>query len=286
MRVLVGRRPEVMLFAALLVFGLVVMLRALLVQPSTPLALDMAAPAPAPIELNDERTIAGLQERIRKNPNDTEAYAQLGLAQLQRVRETADPMLYGKAEAAFAEALKRDPQQFDALVGQGQLALARHQFADALRWGERAIGVNPFSARPYGIMGDAHDELGEYEAAVTAIQKMVDTRPDLNSYSRVSYVRELHGDTDGAIAAMRQAIEAGAPGAEGTLWTQVQLGHLYFNRGDLAAAEYIYADALQIRPDYVYALAGIARVRAAQGRIDEAIQAYQAIVKRLPLPEF
>src|SRR5262249_33112186 len=146
--------------------------------------------------------------RIRRNPNDTDAYAQLGLAQLQRVRETADPSLYGKAEAAFAEALKRDPQQFNALVGQGQLALARHQFADALRWGEQARAINPFSPHPYGIIGDAQIERGRYEAAIMTIQKMVDTRPDLNSYSRVSYVRELHGDTNGAIVAMRQAVEA------------------------------------------------------------------------------
>jgi tetratricopeptide (TPR) repeat protein len=275
-----------MLLAALLVFGLVVVLRGLQAQPASPLAVDMAAPAPAPIERGDERMIAGLQERIRQNPNDTDAYAQLGLAQLQRVRETGDPSLYGKAEAAFAEALKRDPQQFDALVGQGQLALARHQFADALRWGEQASAVNPFSAHPYGIMGDAHVELGEYDAAVAAIQKMVDTRPDLNSYSRVSYVRELHGDADGAITAMRQAVEAGAPGSEALLWTQVQLGHLYFNRGDLTTAERIYLDTLQTHPDYIYAWAGVARVRAAQGHTDEASRIYQEAIKRLPLPEF
>jgi tetratricopeptide (TPR) repeat protein len=286
MRVLAGRRPEVLLLAAQLVFGLVVALRALRSQPASPLAIDMTAPAPAPVELSDERVIAGLQERIRRDPNDTGAYAQLGLAQLQRVRETADPTLYGQAEAAFAEALKRDPQQFDALVGQGLLALARHQFADALRWGERASAINPFSARPYGIVGDARVELGQYEAAVAAIQKMVDTRPDLNSYSRVSYLRELHGDAEGAIVAMRQAVEAGGSGTEGALWTQVQLGHLYFNRGDLATAERIYAAALEIRPGYVYAQAGVARVRAAQGRADEAIRSYQEIVKRLPLPEF
>jgi tetratricopeptide (TPR) repeat protein len=286
MHVLARRRPEVLLLATLLAFGLVVVLRGLQAQPATPLAVDMSAPVPAPIERGDERMIADLQERIRQNPNDTDAYAQLGLAQLQRVRETADPSLYGKAEAAFAEALKRDPQQFDALVGQGQLALARHQFVDALRWGEQASAINPFSAHPYGIMGDAHVELGEYDTAVAAIQKMVDTRPDLNSYSRVSYVRELHGDANGAITAMRQAVEAGAPGSEALLWTQVQLGHLYFNRGDLTTAERIYLDTLQTRPDYVYAWAGIARVRAAQGHSVEAIRIYQEAIKRLPLPEF
>jgi tetratricopeptide (TPR) repeat protein len=286
MRVLAGRRPEVMLLASLLIFATMLTIRALLDRPAGSVAVDTAAPAPAPIERSDEGAIGKLQDRIRRNPDDTVAYGQLGLALLQRVRETADPTLYPRAEAAFAEALKRDPQQFDALLGEGSLALSRHQFADALRWGERASALNPYNAPAYGIIGDARTELGQYEAAAATIQKMVDTRPDLNSYTRVSYVRELHGDSAGAIQAMQQAIEAGGQLSEATLWTQVQLGHLYFNRGDLTNAEQTYTAALEARPDYVYALAGIARVRAAQGRYDEAIGAYQEIVKRLPLPEF
>src|SRR6185295_2467675 len=118
------------------------------------------------------------------------------------------------------------------------------------------------------------------------IQKMVDTHPDLNSYSRVSYQRELHGDTAGAIMAMLQAVEAGGASSEATLWTQTQLGNLYFNSGELERAQQAYQQALLMRDDYVYALAGMARVRAMQGQSDEAIHVYQEVVKRLPLPEF
>ena len=46
MRVLAGRRPEVMLLAALLIFGLMLALRALQDRPAPPLAIDTAAPAP------------------------------------------------------------------------------------------------------------------------------------------------------------------------------------------------------------------------------------------------
>jgi tetratricopeptide (TPR) repeat protein len=286
MRTLTGRRPELIFLASLLVFALMMAIRVLQERPAASLAINGDAPAPAPIEASDERAIAALQERIRRNPEDTAAYSQLGLALLQRVRETADPTLYTQAAAALDAALKRDPQQFDALVGQGLLANARHQFADALRWGERARAVNPFSAWPYGIIGDAQTELGRYDAAVAAVQKMVDTRPDLKSYSRVSYMRELHGDVDGAIAAMRQALEAGGQGSESALWTQVQLGNLYFNRGDLASAEQMYTQALAVRSDYVYAQAGMARVQAARGQHAEAIAAFEKLVKRLPLPEF
>ena len=51
------------------------------------------------------------------------------------VEKTADPSLYTRAEQAFAEALKRDPRQLDALAGQGSLALSRSiaGFAQVLR---------------------------------------------------------------------------------------------------------------------------------------------------------
>jgi tetratricopeptide (TPR) repeat protein len=135
-------------------------------------------------------------------------------------------------------------------------------------------------------MTDAYVELGDYAAAVTTLQAMMDLRPGLNAYSRTAYVRELHGDVEGAIAAMQLAAEMGWPGDEPALWATVQLGNLHFNRGDLAAAADTYQAALSHDPAYVYALAGTARVWAAQGRVEEAIKEYRQVLARLPLPEF
>ncbi len=87
--------------------------------------------------------------------------------------------------------------------------MARHRFAEAAQWGERARAINPFSAEVFGVIGDAQTELGQYDKALATIQQMVDTKPNISSYSRVSYQRELHGDVDGAIAAMQQAIQIG-----------------------------------------------------------------------------
>ncbi len=41
-------------------------------------------------------------------------------------------------------------------------------------------------------------ELGRYAAAGRSLRQMIDLRPDLASYARVSYFRELHGDFPGA----------------------------------------------------------------------------------------
>ena len=87
-----------------------------------------------------------------------------------------------------------------------------------------------------------------YEDAVATFQKMVDVRPDQTSYARVSYARELHGDLKGAMTAMQAAVNAAPPGTEGTEWTRVQLGQLYFNTGDPTTADQLYQQSLALYP--------------------------------------
>lgn len=274
------RRPVMMLLLAAL--ALVVAIGVRLLNPLT----SQPATPPAPIELSSQDAIRKLESRLRNNPDDTYAYAQLGVGLLQQVRESGDVSLYERAGKAFAEALARDPKQLDALVGQGILALALHDFQGALTWADQAWAINPFRAQTLGIMVDGQVELGRYDEAVQTLQKMVDLRPDLDSYSRISYLRELHGDVDGAIEAMRSAVQTTLPGSESWAWTLTHLGHLYFNRGDLTAAANIYEQVLAAKAHYPYALGGQARVAAAQGNPAEAIAIYQPLAERLPLPEF
>ena len=115
-------------------------------------------PARAFVPATTAESVAGLRAQLAEAPS-AERYAALGLALLQQVRETADPALYAQAETALDEALARDPRQLDALVGQGMLALARHDFAAALEWGEQARAIMPYRADALGILVDGHVEL-------------------------------------------------------------------------------------------------------------------------------
>ena len=164
--------------------------------------------------------------------------------------------------------------------------MARHQFTEAIRWGERSLAINAYKARTLGVIGDGQLELGRYDEAFATFQRMVDLRPDLSSYARVAYARELIGDVDGAIAAMEDAVQAGAPYGENTAYVQVQLGHLSFNAGRLDEAEAAYQKAMRLYPNYKYAQAGVARVVAARGDLPRAIALLTDVVDVMPLPEF
>jgi len=230
--------------------------------------------------------VADLQSRLRANPKDERSFALLGLAYQQRARETGDPSWYTKSEGVLRRALALDSKDYLAVSGLGSLALSRHRFRDALALGEQGRSLNPYSARTFGVIGDAYVELGRYADAFKAFDTMNKLRPSLSSYARTSYGRELIGHTGAAIRAMKLAVDAASGAAEPTAWTHVQLGKLYFNHGRIADAEREYRFALRIFPNYPYGLDALASALAARGAYRQAIAVEQQAVTTIPLPQY
>ena len=158
--------------------------------------------------------------------------------------------------------------------------------AAASQLARRARAARPGALAPAPLIVDALVELGRFGAAERELQRLVDTKPTLAGYARVSYLRELHGDLGGAVAAMRRAVAAGGAGRESTASVQALLGGLELARGNLAAAGRAQRAALAAVPGYPAALAGLARLAAARGDLDAAGRRWQALATRLPLPEY
>lgn len=234
----------------------------------------------------NERAIQTLQEKLKRDPENADHRAALGHAYLQKARETGDPTLYAQADVLFDQVLRNSPTHTDAEIGRASLALSRHEFEQARDIALRVIARTPNLATPYGVLTDALVELGDYEEAIRAADRMASLKPNLSSYSRISYLRELMGDVEGAESAMRMAVEAGAPDAENTAWCIVQLGNLYLNSGRAELAELAFNAALERFPNYVHALAGLARVHVSRGKFESAADLYQRAAQRVPLPEF
>jgi pentatricopeptide repeat protein len=251
---------RVKLVAPLLAFGLAAALLAL-VNSDPP-----ASSAPS-----DERAEAG-------------ALVRRGDALVQRARETGDRngALAARAHRSYRAALRRDPRSVQATVGLGTLALSAHDFAGGLRYGQRARRLAPRLVRPYAVVVDGLVELGRYREAERALQRMVDLKPSLASYARVSYYRELRGDLAGAARAMSLAVASGGGAAENVAYVQTLLGDLELQRGRTDAAELAYGLALARLPGYVDARFGLGRTQAARGKLTAALLTLRRLVRDRP----
>ena len=217
-----------------------------------------------------------LIQAIQYNPKDFKPKTKLAILYIQEARITGNYTYYDKAALKYVnDALSIDSSNLDATILKSLLYLSQHHFADGLELAQKAKAVSPYNSYVYGLCVDGHVEMGDYKAAVNDADKMLSIRPDIRSYSRASYLREIYGDYPGAIEAIKMAVESGYPGDEATEWARIQLGHLYENTGDLKDAEMHYTIALQERPGYAYALAGLGRIAAAKKDYATAINYFQ-----------
>ena len=233
-------------------------------------ALFAAVPA---AETPAEISIRKAQELIRQKPEHVPYYNSLAMAFARRARETSDVAFYQKAEETLSQSFKLSPGNVEGMKTQVWLLLGRHEFAKALEVAKKLNLQTPDDVTVYGYLVDANAELGNYPQAVDAAQWMLNLRPgNVPGLTRAGYLRELHGDLDGAMDLMQSAYDSVAfPETEDRAWLLTQLAHLHYVAGNLKQAESCANGALTLFPGYHYALGALAQVRIAQARYDEAI---------------
>ena len=278
-----------------LVFGVLLTVMSVVAwrRHSTPARGHDAAPptigapgGPSTSRADLERTIAGLEARIARDGATPMVAPRLADALLRQARVASNPGLAVRAEDVLRQALDADPTHYESTRMLGTVLLSQHRFREALDVAGRASRMNPGDGWNLGVMGDAHLELGEYDAAFAAFDRMMQLRPSAAVYSRAAYARELQGDLDGALRLMQMAADATSPGdPESQAWHYAQVGDLYFQMGRLADAEREYARAAFTFADHPFAVAGLARVDAARGNLAAALDRYRAAMASRPTPE-
>ena len=247
------------------------------------LALASAALAATPAE----RRIAQAEAALERAPGNARFHTDLAMAYARRARETADMDYYQKAHAALDRALEIAPDDFAALKTRAWTWFGQHEFRKGLELAKKLNERAPDDVIVYGFLVDANVELGAYDEAVDAAQWMLDLHPgNVPALTRAAYLRELHGYLDGAVDFMQMAFDR-TPyhEVEDRAWVQTQIAHLELERGRLDRAERAVARALELFPGYHYALAELGKLRLAQGRPEDAVEAFQQRYDAAPHPE-
>ena len=227
------------------------------------------------------------KQAIDKDPQDHNARLQLAELFIKEARITGEHGHYYPAALKLIDEIlasdSKDPNLlFQAKLTKAGVQLSLHEFKDALATAEEALKLNGTNAQIYGVLVDCYVELGAYDKAVAAADKMISIKPDIRSYSRIAYLREIYGDVDGSIDALTLAIKSGYPGYEETAWAMQTLGELYDRYDKKELADKVYQEILLTREDYPFAVAAIGDLRFQEGKIDEAEVKIQEAMDIIP----
>jgi tetratricopeptide (TPR) repeat protein len=246
----------------------------------------VAEPLAASARMKTDERIAAYSKAVAAQPGSAHLECLLARAYIQKMRETVDFSYLERASSIVESVLVRDPGNYEALRLRSEIDMERHEFTRVAEYSREMTRYAPDDPSNWGSLGDASMELGRYDAAQEAYRKMLALRPDLASYNRVAWYQFVNSHLDESIALMKNAIAADSPATENVAWCWNDLGNIYFKTGHLAEAEQAYSRALALYPGYYPAFAGMGRVRAAQQRWNEAIEAFRHAQATVPMPEF
>lgn len=242
--------------------------------------------APLPAGNSIDEDIARQQALILKGPSSATALEQLGWSCIKKARHSFDAGFYKLAEQCAACMEARGLNGPDMLLLRAHALHSLHRFTEAEAVARELVRLRerPFD---YGVLGDILIDEGKLREGAAAYQKMVDLRPDLQSYARAAHVRWLTGDLAGAIELINLATKAASPNdPEAAGWAYTRLALYQLQRGATKQALDACDAALAMQNDYAPAQLARGRVLLALDRPAGAVVELKRAVNLNPLPEY
>jgi len=234
-----------------------------------------------------EQRIMAAKEAIRRDPSRYQAYDDLAYNLVKQAGETSDRTNLDSAEGALEKSFAIAPKNFQGEKTHVFLLLAEGEYSKALVEAKALNHDTPDDVLLWGYLADAETAMGDYDAAETAAQWMLNLRPgNVPGLLRGAELRTAWGDTEGAITFLEQALQATPVFETGDVAAILtKIAEIRFATGKIEAAEAMDERALNAFPDYYAALESLAQVRTAQGRYAEAVELMQKRIAAAPRAE-
>jgi tetratricopeptide (TPR) repeat protein len=239
-----------------------------------------SSPTPA------EQKISWAQAEIKAGPKRAQSYNDLAVGYVSRARESGDARYYDQAAAVLKISATTDPDNFEMQKTQVRLLLGRHEYAQALLLARTLNKRTPDDILTYGLMADASSELGDYPEAEKSTQWMLDLRPgNIPGLLRAARLRQLYGDTEGALDFYSQAYQQFPPTQiEDLAWTLTQMANIRLSTGHLDEAEGLLHSALEKFPGYYLTLDALASLEIARQHYSAAVELLCRRNQNFPTP--
>jgi len=216
---------------------------------------------------NFERALFYFVETVKRNPNNSDAYFQIGYC-------TAKLGSYEDAIGAYQQAIRIKPRDGDAhnnlCTAYGRVG----RYEEAIESCRRAIQLRPDFAEAYNNLGWSYHGQNRYAEAIESCKQAIRLKPDFamahynlgNSYSGLkNYER--------AIESYKQAIRIKFDYAEGHL----NMGAAYNQMGRFEEAITSYKEAIKIKPHLAEAHLNLGMTHLKLGDKGSALEEYKIL---------
>lgn len=250
-------------------------------------ARPTAAVADAPSLPSDaallDADLAFYERRVAEDPQGAADRATLAALHLQRARATGSFADYEKAELLAAQSLVlRATRNDEAVATLAAALLARHAFLQALQVVRSSAAVMAGDPAMVALLGEIELEVGQYDSARVHFERVRHSAHRATIAARLARWYEITGRSDSARALLRRAAAELDPrddlAREQVSWFHFRLGELEMRAGALDSADAAFQRGLARWPEDYRILGAMARLAAARGQWEAAIEAGERAV--------
>ncbi len=184
----------------------------------------------------------------------------------------------GEAAGALdllVRAHKLAPQNTDIILLLARISMSQNYFEDAIPLLESGIKFAPQNADLHAALGESYFVAGKTEKAIQEFQNLIKLAPSAQSYAYVGLAYRYLGRFDEARTYFQMGLKRNPRDAP----CLFNLGYLEEGRGNHAAADALFQQALRAKPDFPDALLESANLRIATKRFEEAAVLLRKYVK-------
>lgn len=162
-----------------------------------------------PIEVpeNVRQVIEKLSESAKANPDDLDAWRQLGFIQFRTSQ--ADPAYLDDAKASYEHVLEKEPKDLDALRALGNIAYDQEDPENAIRYYERYLEIEPGNKSVLTDLGTMFLSARQTEKAISTYNSVLEDDPSFfQARFNLAIAYRAAGDEERALKELKEAREA------------------------------------------------------------------------------
>lgn len=218
------------------------------------------------------RELAALRASWRQDPRNVETATALAMAYIEQALADGDPRYVGYAQSTLQPWWNTPEAPAPVRTLRAIVLQYDHRFDEALADLSAATRVQPDDVLAWSWATAIHLVRANLDAARQSCARLAELSPDLVGAACRAQIAALTGRASTAAASLRTALRAhGDADPALRLWALTRLAETEERRGEFAAAERAYRDALALQRPDVYMQAAYADFLLDRGRAGEVL---------------